>query len=160
MLDGLDRKVEDFSKGFPGTLISVHHLRHSGIYGWPYSKEMVQNRLEILGEQIEAFKVKLLPLVSSPRFSRGDFDGSGTADLTDAILILDWKFRGGSMLEGRPVCEDAGDVNDDGQLDQTDAINLLVYLYLGGSPPAAPYPEAGSDPTADDLGCDAPAPTG
>ena len=32
----------------------------------------------------------------------------------------------------------------------------LFHLYLGGSPPPAPFPNAGFDPTPDPLRCRAP----
>jgi hypothetical protein len=43
-----------------------------------------------------------------------------------------------------------------GSLDITDAILVLQDLFLGGADPPPPFPEAGEDPTADDLGCGGP----
>jgi hypothetical protein len=46
-------------------------------------------------------------------------------------------------------------VNDDGAVDISDAVGLLGFLFLGATPPAAPFPTPGVDPTpADPLGCD------
>jgi len=48
---------------------------------------------------------------------------------------------------------EAADVNDDSLVDISDPIASLGYLFLDGAAPAAPYPAAGLDPTADPLGC-------
>jgi hypothetical protein len=51
-------------------------------------------------------------------------------------------------------CEDAADVDDDGHLTLTDAIALLNYLFRSGPAPPAPFPDCGTDPTADALECE------
>jgi len=82
-------------------------------------------------------------------FIRGDADLEGGVELTDAVYTLNHLFLGGPALP----CADAGDVDDDGVLNITDAVYTLSFLFLGGPPPAAPYPEAGLDPTEDGLTC-------
>jgi hypothetical protein len=84
---------------------------------------------------------------ASLRFLRGDADGNGQAQLTDAVVILHHLFFGGAA----PSPLDAADVNDDGTVDIADAIFLLNHLFLGGPMPPAPYPAAGVDPTPDPL---------
>ena len=76
-------------------------------------------------------------------FLRGDADSSGDHDLTDAIFLLGFLFRG----EAAPSCEDAADTDDSGELDLTDAIALLGYLFRGTVAPPAPFSECGVDPT-------------
>ena len=71
--------------------------------------------------------------------------------MTDPIQILLWLFRGGEL-----PCRDAADVDDNGQVNLTDAISMLSFLFQGGTPPAAPYPQEGVDPTEDELDCTAP----
>ncbi len=83
----------------------------------------------------------------SGRFRRGDSDGDGTLDLTDAFSILNRLFLSGPP----PGCPDALDVNDSGDLDLTDAISLLGWLFLSGDAPSAPGPTCGLDPTWDGL---------
>ncbi|MBI4585945.1 MAG: lamin tail domain-containing protein [Planctomycetes bacterium] len=85
---------------------------------------------------------------AAPRFIRGDADGRGQVDAADALAILQFLF-----LKGELRCQDGADVDDSGKLSLGDPIRLLIHLYRGGSPPPAPYPEAGEDPTADGLGC-------
>lgn len=82
-------------------------------------------------------------------FLRGDSNGDGRRDLTDAIFGLDFLFRGGP--EG--PCEDAHDANDDGKADIADPIRLLQLLFQSGDGLPPPYPDAGPDPTPDELGC-------
>jgi len=84
-------------------------------------------------------------------FRRGEANGDGNADLSDAVFILNFLFLGAAA----PTCVDAADANDDGKLDLSDAVFFLNYLFLGGSSPPAPGPDAcGGDPTMDGLpGC-------
>lgn len=88
--------------------------------------------------------------VAEATFVRGDFDGSRSTSITDAVLILAHLFQGGAA----PPCADAADANDGGTIDLTDAVYLLEHLFTGGPKPPAPYPNLGVDPTADALGCD------
>ena len=96
----------------------------------------------------------VLASASSPAlladFVRGDTDGDGKVDLTDAVAFLDSMFRGGAPFS----CEDAADSNDDGRLDLSDAVTILNHLFSGGDPlPAPALPACGDDPTADSLVC-------
>ena len=81
-------------------------------------------------------------------FVRGDGDGDGTLNIGDPVSTLRYLFSGGSV-----ACLDAADTNDDGRLDVSDPVQLLNYLFSSGPEPAAPFPDAGVDPTADDLDC-------
>ena len=82
-------------------------------------------------------------------FRRGDSNGDGVMNITDAVSTLAFLFTGGV----EPGCKDAADSNDDGALNITDAIFVLGYLFLGAAAPPAPGPSGcGADPTVDDLG--------
>ena len=74
------------------------------------------------------------------RFLRGDGNGSGAVDLSDAIVTLDHLFLGGD----EPVCLTAADVNGTGDVDVTDPIYTLAYLFTGGNRPASPFPNCGA----------------
>lgn len=80
-------------------------------------------------------------------FIRGNSNGDDSVDLSDGVFILLYKFSGG----GAPPCFDAADANDDTDVDLSDAIYVFNYLFLGGTVFPPPYPDAGVDPTADDL---------
>lgn len=83
-----------------------------------------------------------------PRFRRGDANGDGATNITDAIAVLGCKFSG----EACPSCRDAADVNDDGTDNITDPIRLLNHLFIGDGPLPLPGPtECGVDPTPDTL---------
>jgi hypothetical protein len=83
-------------------------------------------------------------------FLRGDADASGRLDVTDAIRVLDYLFRGaGESL----TCKDAADSNDNGQIELSDAVFLLQALFQKGGAPPEPFPFCGADPTADQLDC-------
>jgi hypothetical protein len=81
-------------------------------------------------------------------FVRGDANGDGRVNLSDAIRSLYYVF-GLSQV----ACADAVDANDDGAADIADPIYVLEYLFGSGPPPAPPFPRPGADPTPDNLTC-------
>ena len=89
------------------------------------------------------------PPANEVTFLRGDVNGDGSLDVSDGSLLQLWLTGGGTT----PPCLDAADVNDDGMVNLSDPIDLFEFLYQGSNPPPAPYPNAGSDPTADGLDC-------
>ena len=91
-------------------------------------------------------------------FVRGDSDSSGSIDLTDGLVTLNFLFTDGLS----PGCMDAADTDDSGGLEISDAIVVFSYLFTGGSSPGAPVPsepgyvaaDCGPDPADDDeLDC-------
>lgn len=82
-------------------------------------------------------------------FIRGDANGDSGLDLSDAQTTLGFLFLGAEQ----PFCLDAADANDDGLLNIADPVGVLNFLFLGGSPPPAPFPGPGEDPTPDRMGC-------
>lgn len=82
-------------------------------------------------------------------FIRGDFDEDGDVSIADPIVLLEYLFVGGPL----PGCQDALDANDNGELEVADPIYVLQYLFALDPAPSAPFPDAGLDPTSDDLGC-------
>ena len=92
-------------------------------------------------------------------FSRGDGNGDGSLELTDAIIILSYLFLG----EDRPLCMEASDADNDAQINLSDGILILSYLFQGGLPPAPPGPpgintgcglDTDSPGSPGDLGCE------
>jgi hypothetical protein len=79
---------------------------------------------------------------------RGDANSDGVLDVGDVQFSLMTIFVGEAQ-----VCSDGQDTNDDGVLDISDPIFTLLYLFADGSPPPAPFPACGPDPTIDTLGC-------
>lgn len=81
-----------------------------------------------------------------PDFIRGDTNGDGKANISDAILILNWLFSNGV----KPVSMDAADVNDAEGVNIADPVYLLKYLFLDSTTKIpAPFPSPGQDPTPD-----------
>jgi hypothetical protein len=91
--------------------------------------------------------VNNLPRLAS--FLRGNANGDGLVDPSDAIFTATYLFLG---TRG-PECEDAADANDDGDIDLSDVIYTLVWYSSGGPNPPAPYPECGFDEPSDALSC-------
>ena len=82
-------------------------------------------------------------------FIRGDSNGDGVVNISDAQTTLSYLFLG----SGQPRCYDAADANDDGRLDVSDPVITLRFLFLGGDPLPEPSGQPGEDPTPDPLGC-------
>jgi Zn-dependent metalloprotease len=83
-------------------------------------------------------QVAQLPAPKPPTtFQRGDSNGDGTVDLSDAVTTLGYLFVGNAEVH----CLDAADSNDDDELNITDGIYTLSYLFTGG----APIPDPGKD---------------
>ncbi len=87
---------------------------------------------------------------SARRFQRGDSNGDGLVDLTDAISTLGYLFFAGSL-----PCHSAADSNGDEILDLSDPVRTLVYLFLGGLAPDGPPLGGGCKDYAEPstLGC-------
>jgi hypothetical protein len=84
----------------------------------------------------------------SASFRRGETNGDGQTNLSDAVFILDYLFRGGST----PACIDAADVDDNGNVNLTDPVFLLNHLFSSGpTPPPPGTDQCGADPTEDGL---------
>jgi hypothetical protein len=89
------------------------------------------------------------PAMANAPFRRGDANGDGTVDLSDAVAILTQLFLGG----GDPACEETADADASGARDITDAVSVLGYLFLGGETPPAPGPLECGVPVEWKLGC-------
>jgi hypothetical protein len=81
-------------------------------------------------------------------FVRGDSNGDGSLNISDAILLLRHLFMSGAVASP----EDAADANDDSSVDMSDVMFTLNYLFRSGPRPSAPFPGPGLDPTPDFLG--------
>ncbi len=86
-------------------------------------------------------------------FLRGDANSDTHCDIADGIWVLNWLFVNGA----EPTCFDSADFDDNGIVTIGDAM-LMIFYYLHAEgtpliPPAAPYPDAGLDPTDDVLDC-------
>ena len=88
---------------------------------------------------------------AATQFQRGDSNTDSSFDISDAVSIIGFLFRG---IPERLPCDDAADTNDDGRLDIAEGISSLGFLFRGGLNPPAPSFDCGLDPTEDDLGCE------
>ena len=101
------------------------------------------------------YRIEVAPFpVPDPdtEFIRGDADSWGIVNITDALVILQYLFQGGSGVR----CHDGADSDDSGGIDISDAVLLLDHQFRGGAPLPPPFPKCGKDPTEDALGiCEA-----
>ncbi|MEM7167179.1 MAG: dockerin type I repeat-containing protein [Planctomycetota bacterium] len=91
----------------------------------------------------------MLECVEPPMFSRGDANGDGAIDISDAVITLAYLFLGEIN-----TCIKALDVNDDGMANLLDPVFSLDYQFNQGTVPSAPFMVCGVDPTTDTLTCD------
>jgi hypothetical protein len=102
------------------------------------------------------FHVFSLHLIARPadvkpvEFLRGDANGDGKVDISDAVRILDRLFAGGEGFD----CNDAADTNHDGVIDISDAVSELTFLFLGGDLPPDPGPVTCGTGPPPSLGCE------
>ena len=96
------------------------------------------------------FSIVLGDTPISPPFVRGDGNDDGTVNIADPIYMLNYLF-----LMGPSLCLDAHDCNDDGSNNIADPIFCLSYLFIMGPQMPEPFPDCGSDPTLDDIECEA-----
>ena len=74
-------------------------------------------------------------------FRRGFINNDARSDLSDAISIFNYLFRGFAP----PECTAGADVNADNRLDISDGIFMLNFLFGNGPPPYSPYGECDVD---------------
>ncbi|MCZ6793227.1 MAG: dockerin type I domain-containing protein [Planctomycetota bacterium] len=70
--------------------------------------------------------------IQSHLLARGDVNQDDTLNVTDAVRILGFLFRGGEA----PACPAQADVDADGNVNLTDPIFVLNFLFLGGPRPS------------------------
>jgi hypothetical protein len=92
-------------------------------------------------------------------FSRGDTNGDGRLNVTDAVICARNIFLKTDPIRGliKFDCADMLDANNDGNLDASDPISILQWLFLRGAALPAPFRTCGPDTgAADTLGCNQP----
>jgi hypothetical protein len=90
-----------------------------------------------------------VPIVVADPFVRGDANGDGAIDISDALRVLLHLFTGRLLV----ACDDHGDADDNGSLQVTDAVRILDYLFRVGDGPPPPFPDPGLDATPDGNAC-------
>jgi len=95
-------------------------------------------------------------------FLRGDADQSGSFNIIDAIILIDYLFSGGTYPPGaatRTNClvvlnfdgsvgKTTPDVEASEDIDLTDALGVLNYVFQRGLPPPPPFPGCGQPTSA------------
>jgi len=71
--------------------------------------------------------IKVVPGVT---WRRGDADGNGKLELTDAVRLLTFLFLDAAKI---PPCKMGADSDSNNKLELTDAVRLLTFLFLDSS---------------------------
>ena len=86
-------------------------------------------------------------------YVRGDVNGDGAVDLTDAVFLLDYV----ATVGVEPGCFLTADVNGDSNVNVADGVSIITFLAGTGPPPPAPFPDCGFEPEpVSGLTCDTP----
>lgn len=138
------------------------HVEVTGLVrGWHSGK--IPNQGVVLGSDEDVYSQRVFASTEAPKaapylritlsraqtFRRGDGNGDGRIDLSDAVYGLGYLFSKGS----EPPCLKSLDIDDSGDLTITDPIALLGHIFLGGAKPRLPFDQCGVDPTEDFLDC-------
>jgi hypothetical protein len=111
-------------------------LSRSGHYNGMYTGFTVTGRSQTdSAGSLALYRIPPIQPGTGVPFRRGFINIDSRADLSDAIWLLDFLFRGGEP----PACMQAADVNASGTLDISDSIYYLNWLFSGGRPPAPPF---------------------
>ena len=87
--------------------------------------------------------------VEDAGFRRGDANGDGQIDISDAVFTLRFLFSAGVT----PGCLEALDSSDDGEVNVSDAVDVLLELFRERGHIAPPVGTCAADSTPDDLPC-------
>jgi hypothetical protein len=155
-------RVKDTGPGYPAT---VDHLEYGASLPWPRLADGFGSSLELVGVTPDRDNDPPEHWRASPDIwgspgvvhgpvdeivvSRGDCNGDGHTDVSDAVSILRHLFAGLSI-----TCRDGCDADGDGDLSVGDAIGVLSHLY---SPDGFDIPSPGPQECATIEGgaCDA-----
>ncbi|MGQ9589817.1 MAG: lamin tail domain-containing protein [Planctomycetota bacterium] len=158
-------RVKDAGPGHPAT---VEYVRYETTGDWPpeadgrgYSLELAQvsqfqdNDLGIYWRvsSVPGGTPGIVPGVTPgvAFFRRGDPNADGAVDVSDAVAILLYLFRGGVEVP----CVQSADVDGNEFVEVTDALRTLAYLFQAGPAPAAPFPGCGPASFSSLLTCTA-----
>jgi len=148
----LGRGTRPFS--WPKTSSSGALLPRTGRCGGsePHSPEELEANAPDWGAAAIAVLAGPLDPSPAPRSSAGDGNADGTADLSDAILVLD------VPVPRRPVaaCGGAADANDDGDIDISTRCGSSSPLRRRKAAAAIRPPPAVRIRRPDALGCESP----
>jgi len=76
----------------------------------------------------------IIPFYVAPDYFCGDTDGDTTINISDAVYIINYIFKGGPPPD--PLC--IADAGGDGSVNIADAIHIINYIFKGGPPPVEP----------------------
>ncbi|MFW9770074.1 MAG: dockerin type I domain-containing protein, partial [Candidatus Thorarchaeota archaeon] len=64
----------------------------------------------------------------------GDASGDWTVNVSDAVHVINYVFKGGPP----PDPLESGDANCDGSVNVSDAVHVINYVFKGGPEPCCP----------------------
>lgn len=157
----VEMSVENKDAGYPQTTVIDHQIEdpefkplHGFLAVTAATGATGQNHLVhfLKSEEIPPLQDLECPQEheEEPLFIRGEANGDGARDLSDAVFVLNHLFAGGNA----PSCMKAVDSNDDSIVDLSDPVYFLRAFFGGGSALGAPSEACGADPTHDELPCE------
>jgi hypothetical protein len=118
----------------PGQLTKMRFVaRRQGVSGVVFRNEEMLNWHD--STMVMRDSLSGLVIVCPTTFRYGDADFSGSIDISDAVYLISYIFRGGPAPA--PVILVA-DANCSGDIDISDAVYLVAYIFSGGPSPCNP----------------------
>ncbi|MBO4803268.1 MAG: choice-of-anchor J domain-containing protein, partial [Muribaculaceae bacterium] len=129
--------VDDFYVGNPDVVVP-EWIYVNGITEIPYTITGLdpETNYEVQLQSVNAGgtgdwgESTLFTTLAEVGYLRGDVDGSGTVDITDATTLINYLLNGSA----NPFVEDNADVDYSGGIDISDATVLINYLLTGNWP--------------------------
>lgn len=145
---GHDLLKVEFEPGLGGATGQSYQIRYTSTLGNP----PVEVALVIGGIEQEPRTLPGYVHFPGPRFLRGDANGDGVVDMSDATFLLKYLFLGGE----EPGCMEAANINGTDGVNIADPIYELTWQFLGEVEIPFPFPNCAVAPAP--LGCKDPGP--
>ncbi len=121
-----------FEPGSKGSTGQSYQIRYTETIGTP----PVEIFLVINGIEQKTATLPGFVFFPGPRFLRGDANGDGVVDMSDALFTLKYLFLGGE----EPGCMEAANINGTDGVNIADPIFELTWQFLGGVEIPFPFP--------------------
>jgi len=124
-------EVIDAYPGFEGTVMALTVPLHDFILTYSPLWGTKSYPYQVSASLFDGTEVSAFGDVVISGFLPGDVNADNCVNLSDAVYLLSYLFRGGPP----PVLPPAGDVNGDGAVDVGDIVYLINYIFRDGPAP-------------------------
>ncbi len=117
-----------------GTIINLRFVPGGDAGTVTFDTLTIADETTLLEAGYVSYQPHVVPGSVTTGFLCGDCDGNGSVNVSDAVYIVNYVFKGGPAPE--PL--EAGDVDLGGSVNIGDAVYLVNYIFKGGPTPCLP----------------------